>query len=159
HEVRGAATMLVGRHDAKRSCTLVVEGVTQLTGSEIVDLASDTEVVLRCGKSSIRIGPDEIEIASPKVTVRGKDARLLLHEGKAKLKAKNLWQVVSDDKVVLKSSGASLGLGAEAKLDGAQVLLNSPEQATDNIQVNEPPPTKIELVDQEGHPIPYQRFR
>lgn len=159
HEVRGAATMLVGKHDAKRSCTLIVEGVTQLTGSEIVDLASDTELVLRCGESSIRLSPKEIEIASPKVTVRGKDARLLLQNGKAKLKAKALFQVVSDDKVVLKSSGASLGLGSQAKLDGAKVLLNSPEAATDAIQVDEPEPTKIELVDQDGHPIPYQRFR
>jgi len=159
HEVRGAATMLVGKHEEKRSCTLVVEGVTQLTGSEIVDLASDKELVLRCGKSSIRLSPESIEIASPKVTVRGKDARLLLQNGKAKLKAKSLFQVVSDDKVVLKSSGASLGLGSQAKLDGAKVLLNSPEAATDNIQVDEPRPTIIELVDQDGHPIPYQRFR
>lgn len=159
HDVRGAATMLVGRHDAKRSCTLVVEGVTQLTGSEVVDLASDTELVLRCGESSIRIAPGEIEIAAPRVTVRGKDARLLLHEGKAKLKVKDLWQVVSDDKVVLKSSGASLGLGTEAKLDGSKVLLNSPEQASDTLQAHEPERTKIELVDQDGHPIPYQRFR
>ena len=159
HEVRGAATMLVGRHDQKRSCTLAVEGVTQVTGSEVIDIASDKEIVLRCGKSTIRIGPEEIEIASPKVTVRGKDARLLLSEGKAKLKAKSLWQVVSEDKVVLKSSGASLGLGSEAKLDGAKVLLNSPEQASDDIQASEPEPTKIELVDQDGNPIPYQRFR
>ncbi len=159
HEVRGAATMLVGRHDAKRSCTLAVEGVTQLTGSEVVDLASDTELVLRCGKSFIRLSPGEIEISSPKVTMRGKDARLLLQGGKAKLKAKKLVQAVSDDKIVLTSSGASLGLGSEAKLDGAQVLLNSPERATDSIEANEPELTKIELVDQEGHPIPYQRFR
>jgi type VI secretion system secreted protein VgrG len=158
-EVRGAATMLVGRHDAKRSATLVVEGATQLRGSEPVDLVSEKEIVIRCGRSSIRIGPEEIEIASPRVVTRGEGARLLLHEGKAKLKAKELFQVVSDDKVALKSSGASLGLGAEAKLDGAKVLLNSPTRASDDIQVHEPAPTRIELVDQEGHPIPYQRFR
>ncbi len=157
-EVRGAATMLVGRNDEKRACTLVVEGVTQLSGSEIVDLSSDTELVLRCGKSTIRLGPEEIEISSPRVTVRGKDARLLLQDGKAKLKAKALFQVVSEDKIILKSSGASLGLGAEAKLDGAKVLFNSPEQATDEIEVHEPEVTTIELVDQDDRPIPYQRF-
>lgn len=159
HEVRGAATMLVGRHDAKRSCTLTVEGPTQLTGSDVIDLASDAEIVLRCGESSVRIAPGEIEIASPKVTVRGKDARLLLDEGRAKLKVKERFQVVSEDEIVLKSSGASLALGSEAKLDGSKVLLNSPEQASDDIEVNEPEVTTIELVDQDDNPIPYQRFR
>ncbi|MFO0759859.1 MAG: type VI secretion system tip protein TssI/VgrG [Byssovorax sp.] len=157
-EIRGAATMLVGRNDAKRSCTLVVEGPTQVSGSEVIDLVSDKEIMLRVGHSMIHIGPSAIEISSPKVTVRGKDARLLLQDGEAKVKTKARFQVVSEDKVLLVSSGASLSLGSEAKLDGAQVLLNSPDRATDNITSSEPEPTKVELVDQEGHPIPYQRF-
>lgn len=158
-EVRGAATMLVGRADAKRSATAIVEGEVTVEASETIDLHSKKEIVLRVGSSSIRIASGEIEIAAAKVTVRGKDARLLLDDGEAKLKTTSLIQLVSDDAIVLKSSGASLGLKSEAKLDGSQVLLNSPESASDTIETTDPSPTKIALVDTDGNPIPYQRYR
>lgn len=158
-DVRGTASVLVGRSDAKRSCTVLVEGVLQATGSEVVDIASDAEILFRCGNSSIRITTDEIEIASSKVTVRGEDARLLLADGEARVKVDKRFQVVADETIALKAQQASVGLGTEAKIDGTRVLLNSPEQASDTIEVHEPVLTRIELVDQDGEPIPYRRYR
>jgi type VI secretion system secreted protein VgrG len=159
HRIEGNATTIVGRNDAQRSCTVVVEGPAQLTAEKAVDFASEEELVLRCGHSFIRIAAGEIEIGAARVTIRGEDARLLLAEGEAKLKVQNTFQAVSDDSVVLTSSGASLGLRSEAQLDGSRVLLNSPDRVSDEIEVDEPELTHIELVDQEGQPIAYQRFR
>ncbi|MBK8940823.1 MAG: type VI secretion system tip protein VgrG [Polyangiaceae bacterium] len=157
--VTGNATLLVGANEAKRSLTARVEGETQLSSREVIDLASDKEILLRVGGSFIRIADGEIEIAAGKVSVRGEDARLELAEGIGKVKVTSTWQVVSDDAIILKSCGASLGLKSEAKLDGSRVLLNSPEQASDDIQVSAPELTTLELVDDDGNPVPYQRYR
>ena len=157
--VDGNATALVGGEDAKRSLSLEVTGTMQLRARQVIDLTADEEIVLRCGTSFIRVASGEIEIGADKVSVRGKDARLLLAEGDAKLKVKSKAQVVSEDAIVLEASGASLGLKSQAKLDGSQVLLNSPEQASDDIQTSEPEPLCIELVDQDGNPLAFRPFR
>ena len=155
----GGATVLVGGHDAHRALTLLVEGPLDAKAAEAIELTSDQEIVLRVGTSSLRIAPGRIELAADEVDVRGKDVRLALAEGDAKLKAKGKCQVVADDAILMKASGASLGLASEAKLDASKVLLNSPAQASDDVQVDDPTPTTIELVDQDGDPLPYQRFR
>ncbi|MFO0619290.1 MAG: type VI secretion system tip protein TssI/VgrG [Polyangiaceae bacterium] len=157
--VLGGVAMLVGRDEARRSCTLAVEGPFTVSAAETLELLSHQDIVLRVGTSSLRITDSAIEIAAGEVTVRGKDARLLLKEGQGKVKVKDNFQVVSDDQIILKSSGASLGLKSEAKLDGSQVLLNSPSEASDTIETNDPPDTKIELTDQDGKPLAYTRFR
>ncbi|MFO0547794.1 MAG: type VI secretion system tip protein TssI/VgrG [Polyangiaceae bacterium] len=159
HEVHGAAALLVGHSEKKRSLAAVVEGDAQLSASEVIDLVSHKEIVLRVGSSSIRITDCEIEIGAPKVTVRGKDARLLLKDGEAKLKAKSLGQIVSEDKLVLCSSGASLLLGNDAQLGGNAIKLTSGTSTVDTIHATEPRPTKIELKDDQGRPIPNQPFR
>jgi len=155
----GNVAMMIGKSEAPRSCTLAAEGGVQVSARQTIDIASDKEVLLRCGTSFIRLADGEIEISADKVTVRGKDARLLLDAGDAKLKAKGKWQVVADDAIVLKASGASIGLQSEAKVDGSKVLLNSPESASDDIEVTEPNPTTIEVVDEDGNPVANQRFR
>ncbi len=91
--------------------------------------------------------------------VRELDDPYSAYQGEAKTKVKKTFQVVSEGCAVVKSSGASLGLSTEASLDGVKVLLNSPQQATDTIIVETPVRTRIELLDQHGKPIPYQRFR
>lgn len=92
------------------------------------------------------------------MTVRGKDARLLLDDGDMKSKVDGCFQVVADS-VLLKASAAGIGLTSEVKVDGSQILLNSAAQATDSIESSEPEEGTIELVDQDGAPIPHQRFR
>ncbi len=157
-ELRGAAAISVGRADKKRSATAVIEGPTVLRGSEVIDILSDKEIVLRVGASSIRIGPEQIEIASSRVDVYGKDARLALAEGNAKLKLKKVFQVIADESLVLVGPQASFSLKEDATVHGARVLLNSPSLATDVVRRSDFVGTKVELVDQLGNPIPYQRF-
>lgn len=158
-DIRGASTVLVGRADEKRAATALVEGPLQVTAAESIDITSDKDITFRVGCSFIRLTSGKIELGSSEVSVNGEDARLLLKEGEAKLKVNNKFQVVSDDSIVMKSTAASLGLKSEAKLDGTKVLLNSPENASDDIQTNQPNPTRIELVDEEGQPVAYQRYR
>lgn len=158
-DLRGSASVVVGRHDAKRSLATRVEGTANLSASEVLDLDSDKEVVLRCGTSAIRMTANAIELTADTVTLRGKDSRVLLADGEAKVKTKSLFQVVSDDKVVIVSSGASIGLGAEVKVDGAKILLNSPNRATDDLTADEAETTTIELVDQDGNAVPGERYR
>ncbi|MFO0613346.1 MAG: type VI secretion system tip protein TssI/VgrG [Polyangiaceae bacterium] len=157
--IRGGAAVLVGQPAHPQSCVVHVEGVTEVFGTSAVTFESQSEIVLRCGESTLRLGPAEIEIASPRVAVRGSDARLLLAGGEAKLRTKGKTQVVADQAIVLQSMmGASAKLGTEAALAGAQVLLNSPAQAKDEIEANEPRATVIELTDDKGEGLPFQRF-
>ncbi|MFO0616635.1 MAG: type VI secretion system tip protein TssI/VgrG [Polyangiaceae bacterium] len=112
---------------------------------------SDKEVFLSGGgKAFIRIAGDTIQISAPNIRLNAKDAQLVLGDGKARCKVASTFQVVSDDAVVLKSKAASLGLQTEARIDGAQVLLNSPSQASDKIEAETPPETRVVLTDDQG---------
>ncbi len=158
-DVTGSAAMLVGRAEAERAATLVVEGNVDVQALKTIELASDQDIVLRVGQSFIHITSSEITLSAGAVTVRGQDTQLHLAEGEVKVKASSKFQVVSDDAIVLKSSAASLSLKSQAKLDGTQVLLNSPDMASDSIETSEPETTVVSLVDQDNHAIPYQRFK
>ncbi len=156
--VRGAHTALVGRHDAKRAYTLHVDDRTQFSCTGTTTVTADKELTLRCGTSSVRLTPTAIEITADTVMVQGKGTRVVLGDDKIRLKAKDKIQVLGDS-VVLKSSGASVGLTSEAAIDGSRVLIKSPASATDPVQDPTVETTSIELVDQDGRPMAYQRFR
>ena len=158
-DVEGGASLLVGRADARQSLSARVEGVTHLSSTGSVGLQSESEILLRSGDSFVRVAPGGVEIVASRITLRAEDARLLLAQGEAKLKTTSNIQLVSDDKIVLQASGAALGLQSQAQLQGSQVLLNSPAQASDDAQADAPEPCHIELVDQDGNPVPHRRFR
>lgn len=123
-------------------------------GGDRAVVQSSSEVFLNAGGAAfIRITDDTIQISAPKLRLNGKDAQLVLKDGKAMCKVTSKFQVVSDDAIVLRSAGASLGLKVEAKLDGAQILLNSPEQASDTIEVEVPQQVKVVARDQDGEAI------
>ncbi len=159
--VDGNATMLVGKHDALRSATLVVEGPMQVQAEKVLDLVSEKEIILRCGRSFIRLLPGQIEISSPIVKVRGKKSALVLAKGNAQLQADELAGMFSNDKVMLASvdGGGTLLVQSDVEINGSNILLNSPQLSTINFTHHTPEPTIVELKDQEGQPIPYQRFR
>ncbi|MFO0614900.1 MAG: type VI secretion system tip protein TssI/VgrG [Polyangiaceae bacterium] len=157
-EVRGSTTAVVGRHDAPRSLVVRVDGEANVFSTRALELASDKEVILRCGKSAIHIGPERIELRAPALSASGDGARLALGDGDAKLKVGGAL-LVSGDKMLLKASGASLGLSTEAKIDGTRILLNSPTSASDVVKDETPPATHIELVDEDGCALPRQAFR
>jgi type VI secretion system secreted protein VgrG len=157
--VRGCMTTLVGKSDKKRSWVTHAEGVATLSSLDSTEVLSEGEIVLRVGKSSIRITSDRIELDAPAVTVKGKGGRLSADDDGLRLASKGDAQVLVDKKLVIKTKeGASLSMQKEVKIDGAKILLNSPEQANDRPPKAPDPPTKVELEDDDGKPLAYQRF-
>jgi len=156
-QIRGNLVELVGSHESPRSRSLRVEGRSELSASGPNEIASDEELVLRVGQSSIRLTADRIQLSSPEILVGAEDATAKLGAGNISLITKGTLAGIAD-KVVMKGNGAALGLSSEASLDGARVLLNSPETAEDSVESEPVEPTVIELKDQDGNPLPYERY-
>lgn len=154
----GAVTALVGKHDARRSLTLRVEGTADLSSSDTMELSSEKDIVLRCGKSTLRIAPDHVEISSPRLYLQGEGASAALGKDELILHGKTRALLLSDQKVFLKAIGATLSLTAEAKIDGAQIKLKAPDNESVEGGPGERKTTLIELKDQEGKPLAYQRY-
>jgi type VI secretion system secreted protein VgrG len=156
---KGCVTTLVGKADAKRSWQTHAEGTARLSSLDATEVSSEGELTLRVGKSAIRITSERIEIQSPSVTVTGKGGGLSADDAGLRLSSKGDAQVLVEKKLVLKSKdGASLSMQKEVKVDGSQILLNSPEEAKDPPTKDPEPPTKVVFKDHEGKPLAYQRF-
>jgi len=155
--VEGCAMLQVGRGDHPGTYAVHVEGYAQLAGTTVASLSSDREVLLRCGRSSIRITPDQIELVSPTVLLTAEGAAAALGGDRVRFRAAGRATVVADS-VTLRTAGASLGLDSEARLGGAKVRLGVRDDSDDLSPAESPTPTRIELVDQDGAPLAYQRF-
>ncbi len=155
---RGCMTTIVGRHDKKRSYVLRVEGRTQLSASEGMEIEAEKGLVLRCGKSFIKISEDRIELVAPSVAVRGEGAGLSAEDGKLKIRAKEKTLLTAKE-LLLKTDDASVGLKKDVEVAGRKILLNSPLDAKDPVKDESAPPTRIQLKDPSGAPLAYQRFR
>jgi uncharacterized protein involved in type VI secretion and phage assembly len=157
--VRGCMTTLVGKADANRSWVTHAEGIARLSSSRATEVESEEAIVLRVGKSWIRISSEQIEIQSPSVVVAGQAASVSASADGLRLSSQSDAQLLVKRKIVLKSKdGASLAMQRECKVDAQQILLNSPEQASDPPPKEPDPPTTIELVDETGRPLAYERF-
>lgn len=157
-QVRGNAVELVGSHEAPKSRAVRVEGRSELSAAGPNEVASDEELVLRVGSSFVRITEEQIEVHAPKLVLRAEDASAVLEGGDITLLASGKLAGVADS-VILKSNGASMGLSSEASLAGSRVLLNSPENASDSVEAETPEPTVIEMADQDGNPMAYERYQ
>jgi type VI secretion system secreted protein VgrG len=155
--VRGCHTTLVGRADAKRSYLVHVEGVSTLSSIERMEISSEEELVLRVGKSAIRITSDRIELCSPQIGAKGDGGGLSIADDGLSVRSKGEAQFLAD-KMLFKTEAASIAMGKEMKVDAEKVLLNSPEQATDAPPKEPSKTTTIELVDTDGNPLAYQRY-
>ena len=153
--VRGSLTTLVGKQDAKRSYVVYADGSAKMTGSNEVEIASDRSILFRCGKSTMRMTPDGIEINAPSVNVIGKSSTMSAGD-KLKLTTKGQALLLAD-KMVFKASKASLSLDQDAKLGGSTVQLGPPVSAQDD-DATATPPTTLALVDTSGKPVPNQRY-
>jgi type VI secretion system secreted protein VgrG len=156
-DVRGNATVRVGRADARRSHTVFVEGVAEVVGTTQAELSSEHEVLLRCGKSTLRLTPDAIELVAPTLRLRGAGAGADLGDDKLKLRSKASATLFTD-KVLLQSSGGTVRMDNEVKVHGSQIHLRTPDNASESVDDKPVKPTAIELVDQNGNPLSYQRF-
>ena len=133
------------------------EGTAELSSTDGTRVASEKELILRVGKSSIRITEDKIELTSGSIAAKGGGAGLSASDDGLALSSKGDAQMVVGKKLVLKTTGASLSMDQEFKADGQKILLNSPGQAKD-APAKPPKPAKIELLEDSGSPLAHQRF-
>lgn len=158
-DIRGNAALIVGRNDAKKSLSALVEGVVSVVGSGSVHVRSDAEIILQVKDSFLRISEAGIELGGPAVSVRGEGARMNVADGEARIQTEKTFQVISADEIKMKTDGGNFGLTkSEAKLAGTKVKLGGPTSVSDEDKVEPPQPAEIELVDQNGKPVPNQRF-
>jgi len=153
----GNLTTVVGKSEAQRSHTLFVDGIVSSHATERIELTSEKEIVFRVGKSQVRLTADRIEISAPTVAAVGGAAGLTVGEAGMDMRSRSDTQIVSE-KLLIKTEGASLAMAKEVKIDGEKILLNSPEQAKDPEPAQPTEPTLVELTDQEGNALSYQRF-
>lgn len=153
--VRGHMTAVVGDEARPTSATVHVEGTLSGYASKTTELIAEKGIVLRCGESSLRIGPDRVEIIAPAVTLSGKT----IEAG-----AEERVTIVSKDGVVMKSKrlhamgeSSSLMLFKNADLGGDRVRLNC--KIDEAAVVAKPKPlTRIQLTDDTGAPARRRRF-
>lgn len=149
--------LVVGAHAAPRSLLVHVEGTSVSEATRTLELCSDEAIRLRVGDSSILLTKDAIQLSAAKVRL---DAAVVEIVGDTvSAKASELARV-EGKKAFLLSEGASVCLTNEAKIDGAKVRLKAPPDASDGpaARPKAPPPTKIKLADQDGNPVPGERF-
>lgn len=158
-KVRGCETIVVGKEGAERSYLMHTFGVAKMSSTGALEIASDKEITLRCGKSTLRITPNGIELNSDALSVKGGTSKMSVNDEGVKLKSDQARAEIVGGSVVLKTNqGASIAMGGEVKVDGTQILLNSPGNAKDAPLPEPPRQTNIELVDQEGKPLAHQRY-
>lgn len=130
---------VVGKHGNRTHDTLSVDGDHRVGATANVAITAGESIVLRCGESCIRLLPDRILIDSPNVQIAGKREVTAL-QGPDRASG---WKLdgsfgIAATKVELASAGASLVLDANARLDGALVLLNCGGSAAATAARNSP---------------------
>ncbi len=155
--IGGNHTLIVGKHDAKRAMTLRVEGAGTISADDGLILEAGRGLTLQCGKTSIRIGADGIELNGSMVRVAGDAGGIEVGKDGLTLKSDGVLAQLGK-KLLIKTDKASLAMGDECKIDGQKILLNSPEQATEKPPPQPRPPTEIALVDKDDGPLAGQRF-
>jgi type VI secretion system secreted protein VgrG len=157
--VGGSRVLLVGEAGAPRSFTLHAEGTATLQGTEQLVLSSPRELTLQVGKTFLRLTEHGIELSGDRVVVAGQAGSLTAAGDGLSLRARGKAEIAAET-VHLHSQGdaASIVMQKDVEVKGARVLLNSPEQSRDAPPKDGPVPTVIVLRDEEGAPIPHQRF-
>ncbi len=155
HRVQGHVAAIVGHDTKPTSASVHVEGTLSGYSSKTTEIIAEKGIVLRCGASSIRVGPNTVEILAPLVTANGAVVEI------GGLERVN---VVSKDGLVLKSKrmhamgeSSSLLLHKNADIGGDKVRINS---KLDGAAVLAMPKslTHISLVDEAGAPAGRRRF-
>lgn len=165
--VLGHKVVIVGEHDARRSLTHHIEGTSYAFSTGTHEIASDTEIVLRVGKSFLRLGPesldlvvDEIRTVGKAVTLQTEEALSLYSDKKLELLAETA-DVHAQKRFTAVGDGARVKLAKEARVDASIVKLNCDPSPPDPLEppAFEPPePTTIELADSAGAPLKNRRF-
>ena len=156
--VLGCQTTIVGKSDKKRAWVTHAEGTAELSGLDRVRLVSENEVLLVVGKSSLRITPDRIELHAPTVTTTGAGGASSVGDDGLSMKSKDKAKLTMGKEMKLQTDGTSVKMGEEVTLQGQKIHMKSPDAGQGDPDKDPDPPTKVELKDQDGKAVAYQRF-
>jgi type VI secretion system secreted protein VgrG len=142
----GHRVVVVGAANQKRSAVLHSEGSARASANDAIEVTSMTALILTCGKSTIRLTPEAITIATPKFSLSADDIVLAASDAVR----------VAGTTVKLSTSGASVGLDAsKATVQAPRVQLGN--GSGDSTAVTKPKQTTLSLVDYDGKPLANQR--
>ncbi len=167
HRVLGHLITVVGQDGARTSAVQHVEGETRHSSTSTYEIASDKEILLRCGSSSIRLSADGIDLIAKTVTTRA-DNTLDQIEKEAVHFVKKQFAIVTENvdvvaskKVVASGEKGMLRLDKDAHLDGGKVKINCDPEPPDSKKPPEfkpPVATTIEVSDESGGALGGKRF-
>lgn len=155
HRLRGHVAAIVGEDAKPTSATLHVDGTIATYSSKMTEMISEKGFVLRCGSSSIRVGPSSIEIHSPRVTMTGKEIETSADKTVTTLAKEGI--MAKSLKFHAMGESSSLFLFKDADIGGNRVKLNCVVDEAMLIKLPKPL-TKIQLVDESGAPAARRRF-
>lgn len=155
----GSLVTLVGQAAEPRGYALRVEGTTDISSADMLELVSEKGIRLRCGNSVVEIMPDSIDLLSPNVNIRSANAEIVTKEDKvgffakaeASFKVGSLFEVSCE-------LGASLAIDTNLAGKGGQISWAKPKGDSGSQDKEEKKPTVIELADASGKPLAYRRF-
>ena len=122
-------------------------------------LESPKALTLKVGNTLVRVTEQGIELHGDSVLVVGKDGSVSLGDDGITLRTKKKAEIAADS-VCVRTTGdaAMIAMQQELKLAGTKILINSPAVSKDPRPADPPPITSVTLHDQEGAPVPSQRF-
>jgi type VI secretion system secreted protein VgrG len=126
------STLMIGQGGDEANATVAVNGSYRLGAAQEIELSAKKRIRLRCGDSVIEIGPSEIKLSSPTLTLRAEKALSCAGNGNAL----DLGEAVQlkGDAIKLFSKDGSLVMDDDVKIDGRFVKLNCDKKR--------PPPRK-----------------
>ncbi|MFO0554183.1 MAG: type VI secretion system tip protein TssI/VgrG [Polyangiaceae bacterium] len=153
----GTLAVTVGSPERPAGHLLHVTGRSAHEATKRLELSSEELVAVQSGESAITVSPKAIELRSAKLRV---DADVIELVGKKVFIDGRELVRAEARRVLLLSQDASVCLSSEAKINGTLVKLASAPDPTDGpeARVSRPAPTKVELKDQRGRPLPSERF-
>lgn len=154
----GSVSVTAGAAGATETLALRANNTAMISSTEHVGIDAQTSIEVRVGRSVIRVTDERIELISPEIRLSAEGASINLVDRALELDAGADLALFGRRIAAVAQGGATLGLSAEAALDGAQVLLKSPASAQDPAEPTRPPPTTISLTDQEGRPLAWARY-
>jgi type VI secretion system secreted protein VgrG len=157
--VRGNLTTVVGSHDERRTFVVHAEGRAVLESSTLTEIASEKEIVLRCGDSRVRLAPDRIELSSSGgLSLRSGNTVVEVTPDKVRLRSQGQ-AVISAASVNILTGAAQVKLTDEVKITGSMVKLNPPMTDEEKDDPPKPPrPTRLDFKDEQGRPLAGKRF-
>jgi hypothetical protein len=134
-----------------------VDGTARFVSTKMTEIVSQTEVVLRCGKSVLRIKPDGIEMVAPQIRMKAPGSGMSFKQDGMEITAKE-GATVKAKKVKLKSETGELTLSKTATVMAPQVNMCTDTPSAPDASDAADEPTTIALEDKKGKPIPYQHY-